>query len=243
MNEIIEFQDYIFRLITAFILGAVIGFERQWRQKSAGLRTNTLVSIGAASFVLLSVILHGNSGGDPGRIIAQIVTGIGFIGAGVIMKDGFDVRGLNTAATIWCSAAVGTFAGLGLYIEASLTTATIVFAHLALRPISIRLARLTSYEKDKIRQTKYRLKIQCPAVLESEVRQTLLDYLVVNDQLLMQSIGRDYENVEAQDITLLLEVSTIGRQENLMEVFLSHITNKHDVKNASWEIIGHEEEY
>lgn len=243
MNEIIEFSDYIFRLATAFLLGAAIGFERQWHQKSAGLRTNTLVAIGAASFVLLSVILHGKSGGDPGRIIAQIVTGIGFIGAGVIMKDGFDIRGLNTAATIWCSAAVGTFAGMGLFIEASLTTVTIITAHLALRPVSIRLARLTSYEKNKIRQTRYRVKIQCLSKYESSVRQSLLDYLVGNDQLLMRSISRDYENNDADDVTLILEVSTIGRQENVMEVFLSHITNKHDVKNASWEIVSHEKEY
>src|SRR5699024_7419681 len=130
MDEFVEIGVYILRLGAAFLLGCIIGFERQLQQKSAGLRTNTLVAIGAASYVLLSIDLHSLSGGDPGRITAQIVTGIGFIGAGVIMKEGFDVRGLNTAATIWCSASVGTYAGMWFLIEALFTTAAVVLSHL-----------------------------------------------------------------------------------------------------------------
>src|SRR6516225_10064767 len=95
-------------LATAFVLGAAIGAERQWRQRMAGLRTNALVSVGAALFVLLGTSV---SGGDGLRVAAQVVSGIGFLGAGVIMRDGLNVRGLNTAATLWCSAAVGTLSG------------------------------------------------------------------------------------------------------------------------------------
>src|SRR5690554_1617415 len=160
MNEFIAIPEYILRIGAAFLLGAIIGFERQWRQKNAGLRTNTLVSIGAASYVLLSIDLHSFSGGDPARIAAQIVTGIGFIGAGVIMKDGFDVRGLNTAATIWCSAAVGTLAGMGLFTEALITSTAVVLSHLTLRPIGARLSKILAYRKAEVRETFYQVTIQ-----------------------------------------------------------------------------------
>ncbi len=151
MDGFVDIIEYILRIGTAFFLGGVIGFERQWKQKNAGLRTNTLVAIGAASFVLLSIDLYSLYGGDPSRISAQIVTGIGFIGAGVIMKDGFNVRGLNTAATIWCSAAVGALAGMGFLFESLITTTFIVVTHIILRPISNRLSKLSSYSKTDIK--------------------------------------------------------------------------------------------
>src|ERR1700761_7002574 len=102
-------------LTVAFVLGGVIGFERQWRQRTAGLRTTVLVAVGAAAFAELGMRIHGPDGAT--RIIADIVSGIGFLGAGVIVKDGTNVRGLNTAATLWCSGAVGAFAGSGLAAE------------------------------------------------------------------------------------------------------------------------------
>ena len=140
--EILEFG---MRLSAALLLGAAVGIERQWRQKSAGLRTNTLVSLGAAAFTLISFSLtsleDGVYKGDATRIIGQIVTGIGFLGAGVIMKDGLSVRGLNTAATIWCSAAVGSLCGVGLYAEAAFVASGIILTHILLRPVGIQLGR------------------------------------------------------------------------------------------------------
>src|SRR5699024_11834024 len=91
---------------------------------------------------------------------------IGFIGASVIMKDCFDVRGLNTAATIWCSAAVGTLAGMGFLIESLLTTSAVVLSHLILRPVSVRLSKLLSYNKTDIRETYYQVSIQCSLNIE-----------------------------------------------------------------------------
>jgi putative Mg2+ transporter-C (MgtC) family protein len=95
----------VLALAVAFTLGTLIGFERQWRQRSAGLRTTTLVATGAAAFADMGLRLKGVEGAT--QIIAYIVSGIGFLGAGVILKDGTNIRGLNTAATLWCSAAVG----------------------------------------------------------------------------------------------------------------------------------------
>jgi putative Mg2+ transporter-C (MgtC) family protein len=99
-------------LLVAACLGAAIGLERQWRQRLAGLRTNTLVALGAAIFVTNSRGVSDDEG--AARMAAQVVSGIGFLGAGVIFKEGLNVRGLNTAATLWCSAAVGLLAAGGL---------------------------------------------------------------------------------------------------------------------------------
>ena len=120
-------------LAVAFLLATVIGFERQWRQRTAGLRTTVLVAVGAAAFSDLGLRLSGNDGAV--RIIAYVVSGIGFLGAGVILKDGASIRGLNTAATLWCSAAVGTFAGAGLPVEAAGVAAFVLSGNTLLRPL------------------------------------------------------------------------------------------------------------
>lgn len=97
------------RLAAALVVGVIIGIERQWRHKMAGLRTNVLVSVGAAMFCLIAALSAHEA--SPTRIAAQIASGIGFLGAGVILRDGLNIRGLNTAATLWCAAAAGAMAG------------------------------------------------------------------------------------------------------------------------------------
>jgi putative Mg2+ transporter-C (MgtC) family protein len=118
---------------TAFVLGTLIGLERQWRQRSAGLRTNVLVAVGAAAFTDLGMRLLGVEGAT--RIIAYVISGIGFLGAGVILKDGANVRGLNTAATLWCSAAVGTLSGSRLPGEAVTLAMFVLAGNTLLRPL------------------------------------------------------------------------------------------------------------
>ncbi|MDG4946434.1 MgtC/SapB family protein [Weeksellaceae bacterium KMM 9713] len=243
MDEYVVTSEYILRILTAFVLGGIIGFERQWQQKNAGLRTNTLVSIGAASFVLLSLNIYSLAGGDPARITAQIVTGIGFIGAGVIMKDGFNVRGLNTAATIWCSAAVGTLAGMGFYTEAIITTSAVVLSHLILRPISIRLSKISAYRKTEVKETYYQVSIQCDAKDEANVRFWLLNQIESNDQLLMRSINREVSEANSKEIVIQVEVASIGKQENLLESLVANLILKLEVTRAGWKVIGQETEF
>lgn len=124
--------DFFLRLSAATIAGGAVGLERQINNKSAGLRTNTLVSVGSGIYVLINVMLTEN-GGDPTRIIGQIVTGIGFLGAGVILHRGLNVQGLTTAATIWCSAALGSLAGLGMYDELLISTVLIILVNTAFK--------------------------------------------------------------------------------------------------------------
>jgi len=126
-------QQAAIDLAVAGGLSALIGFERQWRNRLAGLRTNTLVALGAASFVIFEALFPDDS--SPTRVAAQVVPGIGFLGAGIIFREGLNVRGLNTAATIWCSAAVGVLAGAGYPAFAAVATAFVLFVNLLMRPI------------------------------------------------------------------------------------------------------------
>jgi putative Mg2+ transporter-C (MgtC) family protein len=125
-------SEAFLRLALAAVLGGAIGLEREHRRKPAGLRTNMLIALGSALFSILSVEL-GAGAGSPDRIAAQVVTGIGFLGAGAILRSGENVHGLTTAATIWVNAAIGMAAGLGSYTVAAVSAAITVVV-LALLP-------------------------------------------------------------------------------------------------------------
>ena len=128
--------DFLARLSIALLAGLIIGFERQWHHKPAGLKTNMLVATGAAIFVLISIkIAQLDTKIDVTRIIAQVVTGVGFLGAGVIFREGSSVHGLNSAATIWCSAAIGCMAATGYFIETSICTALVIVVNSFLEPL------------------------------------------------------------------------------------------------------------
>ena len=125
---------FLVNVIVALVLGTAIGLERQWRQHQAGLRTNALVAVGAAMFVSLSHLMDDQN--SPTRIASYIVSGLGFLGGGVILRDGLTVKGMNTAATIWCTGAIGTLAGAGFPLEAIIGTAAILTIHTCLRPMA-----------------------------------------------------------------------------------------------------------
>jgi putative Mg2+ transporter-C (MgtC) family protein len=137
--------EFTFRLLAALIAGLLIGFERQWNHKSAGLRTNTLVSVGASIFVLISIMVTEKGNGDVTRIIGQVVTGIGFLCAGIIFKEGISIHGLTTAVTVWCCSAVGCLAAAGYFIETFIATSFIIAINLFLKPLD---EWLTKREKD-----------------------------------------------------------------------------------------------
>jgi putative Mg2+ transporter-C (MgtC) family protein len=125
-----------FRIFVAIALGAAIGLERQWRPRTAGMRTNALVSVGACLFVVMGAEVGQGSGADPMRVAAQVVSGIGFLGAGVILRDGLNIRGLTTAATLWCAAAIGSLAGARMEALALIGCLAIIATNTLLRPLS-----------------------------------------------------------------------------------------------------------
>jgi putative Mg2+ transporter-C (MgtC) family protein len=160
-------------LAVAFGLSAVIGFERQWRNRLAGLRTNTLVALGAASFVIFEQLIDDHS--SPTRVAAQVVSGIGFLGAGLIFREGLSVRGLNTAATLWCSAAIGVIAGAGYPLYAAIATGFVVFVNWLLRPIVSFINRQPLAASEL--ETGYRVSVTCRSPDEAHVRALLLQGL------------------------------------------------------------------
>jgi putative Mg2+ transporter-C (MgtC) family protein len=162
--------EMLLRLGAGVGLGTVIGFERQYRARMAGLRTNALVSGGATLFVLLSA--HGFTGGtaDPTRVAAQIVSGIGFLGAGVILREGLTVRGLNTAATLWCSAAVGSLAGAGLYSVAVAGTVAVMAVNIVLRPVGRVVDRRPDTGAETPTSYEFRGRVEVRAQLSAEQR-------------------------------------------------------------------------
>jgi putative Mg2+ transporter-C (MgtC) family protein len=234
--------DFTTRLSLALILGVAIGFERQWRQKSAGLRTNALVSLGSAAFTLISFALtstvdaDGVYRGDATRIVGQIVTGIGFLGAGVILKDGLSIQGLNTAATIWCSAAVGALAGIGLFAEATIMAAAVILTHLLLRPLGIKLGKL-SFQKEEGGSFYYSFKIRCKEQVENHLRVLILNALKNDNHLQLRSLKSSddgnpaYTYVEA-------EILANGKHDNEMEKLAGLLTLEYGVTQVSWEING-----
>ena len=154
--------------------GALIGSERQVRQRMAGLRTNALVALGAAGFVIFSQMVEHDA--SPSRVAAQVVSGIGFLGAGIIFREGFNVHGLNTAATLWCAAGVGLMAGVGAWPFALLLTGMVVFVNLGLRPLVKFLKRHTSAGLPV--QRAYRVVLTCAATDEAAMRALLLRSLI-----------------------------------------------------------------
>lgn len=133
--------ELVKRLCLSALLGGALGFEREWRQKAAGLRTNILIAMGATLFTVMSIDVSTGSGGDSTRIASGIVTGIGFLGAGAIMRTGAGVKGLTTAAMIWVNAAVGVAVGGGEYRVATIATIVALVVLVLLDPVERALAR------------------------------------------------------------------------------------------------------
>ncbi len=236
-NIMIEFAT---RLGLAFILGASIGVERQWRQRSAGLRTNTLVSIGSASFILLSTSIT-NHEGDPSRVAAQIVSGVGFLGAGVIMKDGLSVRGLNTAATIWCSASVGCLSAIGRYKEAVLVTVTIMLTHLLLRPFSAFLNKFPISEMET-QMRSYQLQLICFNEVENHIRVTLMKLMEKEDKILLKSLD-SYDDTNPLKTVITAELVSSTAMDSYMESIAAQMTIEYQVTKVSWKLISTQSDF
>lgn len=164
-----EYLDFLARISVCFVLGIIIGLERQYRRKIAGIRTITLVSLGAFLFVSISDFTAPN---DVTRIAAQVVSGIGFIGAGVILRDGKDIRGLNTAATLWCSAAIGTLTALGLIGEAVIGVLYILLSNILLRFVSRSIMKRINQKAEY-----YVMNIECELDKEMAVKNLLIQKL------------------------------------------------------------------
>lgn len=171
-----DWKVFLLRVSVALVLGALIGAERQLRQRLTGLRTNALVSTGACLFVLMTQAVPGMAPTDASRIAAYVVSGIGFLGGGVIMRDGFNVRGLNTAATLWCTAAIGVLSSMGLLLEAALGSLVVLCANILLRDLAQRLDHQEVVPASEVEQ-RFEVRIVCRSEDEIQVRSLMLHTL------------------------------------------------------------------
>jgi putative Mg2+ transporter-C (MgtC) family protein len=216
-------------LATAFVLGVAIGLERQWRQRSAGLRTNVLVAVGAAAFVDLGLRSAGADGGV--RVISYVVSGIGFLGAGVIMKDGPQVRGLNTAATLWASAAVGAFAGARMPAEAALVTLFVLAGNTLLRPLVEFVDRrpMTHGETEAL----YRVHLTLAPERVAHGRDLLFEELEQMHYPIRQ-IETLAQSDEAVELAAVLVPSTAKEAD--LDAITDHLARHDEVISATWTV-------
>ncbi|MEX0143055.1 MgtC/SapB family protein [Massilia sp. LMS1-1-1.1] len=229
--------DFALRVAAALTLGAMIGAERQLRQRMAGLRTNALVSVGASLFVMVSV-LEGDVSGHM-RIAAQVVSGIGFLGAGVIMREGMTVRGLNTAATLWCSAAIGILCGLGFALEAAIGTGFVLIANLVLRHLAQRINAHGS-EAGIETESIYRVTAVCEAEQEVQVRKLMLRLISGMPALMLQSLHSE-DAAHAGRIEVRADLLTPLSSLGLLEQIVSQVSLEGSVSAVRWALVNNAE--
>lgn len=225
---------FVFRLGLALILGALIGAERQWRQRMAGLRTNALVAAGAAMFLMMGGLITGVE--SQGRVAAYVVSGIGFIGGGVILKDGLSIRGLNTAATLWCTAAIGALAGLGYVFFPVSGTLAVLAANTLLRP----LARVMDRSKESVdAEIVYLIRITCRVADENHIRSRLVEAAEA-EALLLRSV--ESEDLETDGrVRVQATLMSMGHQDGLLEHIVSKLGLEPGVSAVSWQVVAEHE--
>jgi putative Mg2+ transporter-C (MgtC) family protein len=227
---IITIQQTAADLGVAIILGAAIGFERQWNQRLAGLRTNTLVALGAATFVVFESLFPDSS--NPTHVAAQVVSGIGFLGAGMIFRDGMNVRGLNTAATLWCSAAVGILAGAGAWMHAGLAATLVVGVNLLLRPLVQRISQrpMRSVELP----SGYVVTVTCKSKQAAQLRALVLQELKVVGLHLRRLDSAKIEGTDHVEVSAA--VTADSRSDGALEQIVGRLCLEPTVMAARWHV-------
>ncbi|MBC3841452.1 MgtC/SapB family protein [Streptacidiphilus sp. 4-A2] len=225
--------DFLARLGTGVGCGAVIGVERQWRARMAGLRTNALVAAGATLFVLYSVAVHDVS--SPTRVASYVVSGIGFLGGGVILRDGASVRGLNTAATLWCSAAAGVMAASGELLFAWLGTGAVLAIHLVLRPAGRLIDRVPQDDPDTegVRAT---LHLVCDRRSEAHIRALLLQALAGSA---LTPTGLRARREEPDSTSVRAAVAVTGDATRALEQVIARLSLEPGIRDLHWHLDEH----
>jgi len=226
-----DWQNILLRLGAALLFGSAIGFERQWHQKMAGLRTNALVALGAAGFVVFSGLYPGDA--SPTQMAAQVVSGIGFLGAGVIMRDGFNVQGLNTAATLWCSAMVGTFAGGGFLAASTFAAGFVVLTNMVLRPLVRLINRQVPSAASEV-ETHYMVSVTCRAAEEAHIRSLLLHALSGAGLGLRRLDSEDI--VDTQKVAVTAKAVAPSPKHAALEQIIGRLSLEPYVSAARWQV-------
>lgn len=223
-------QSTLTHLLLAVFLGVLIGAEREWRQRSAGLRTNALVCLGSAAFVDLSVTLT-HTPANVSLMIQYIVSGVGFLGAGAIMKEGATIRGLNTAATLWCSAAVGATAAAGRASTALTLCLIVIGVNLLLRPATVFIDRLSGLRFTGT-EVDYVIRVSCSEAEEARARAIVLKEITGAGLTLheLESVN----SVPAGTVEITAHVSGSSRNDRALESLSGRLSLEPFVTAVRW---------
>ncbi len=219
------------RVGLATLLGLAIGVERQWRSRMAGLQTMALVSMGAALFLILGAYSF-QGDGDPTRVAAQIVSGIGFLGAGVIMKQGASVTGLNTAATLWAAAAVGALAGAWMWREAITGAVIILATNGFLFPLASKMDRAHLWGGRENPAADYLVEVVCGTDAETEVRAVVVS-AASRPGFQLNSLRSSAASTPGE-IEVRAELSTTTRDDAEVEKALRAVNVDRSVTSFRW---------
>lgn len=226
-----QILDFSLRLGAALLMGTAVGLERQWRQRMAGTRTTALVAAGACAFVMCAFMVRDASRSEA-QIVSYVVSGVGFLGAGVIFKDAGGVRGLNTAATIWCSAAIGAISGLGNPIHALIVAIAVLCTNVVLRPIAYRLypAQAAAVEQE----VTYGLELICRPEDEARMRALMLQGMSRSSLTLGGLRSEDIEGTNKMKVTA--QIKGLGRQDDALEQLVVRLSLEAGVSSVSWAV-------
>ena len=221
--------DTLVSLVLAFLLGTLIGVERQYRQRTAGLRTNALVALAAAAFVDIAMHIAGADGAV--RVISYVVSGVGFLGAGVIMKEGMNVRGLNTAATLWASAAVGACTGVDMGAEAALVTILVIGGNTLLRPLAAAIDRIPI--DNKASEAVYEVRIVTDPDSAAAARRAAIARLAAAQfpvaDVEMETIGEARVEIVATLVNTSVDAAKLGAA-------VEALAKLQEIESADWEM-------
>ena len=231
--------EVVLRLAVALACGAAIGIERQYRQHSAGLRTSALVATGSALFVLVAALSP--NGSNPTGVAAQVVSGVGFLCAGVIIRDGLNIRGLNTAGTLWCASGVGVLAGAGYYLVAALGVVMVLLANLLLRPLARFLDRhaKTTVDISEI-PIHYVVRAVCLSQQENRIRSLLLQSVSGRDLILLALQSADTPDPTRVEVRADLQAD--GRKDALLEQVVARLSLEESISAVRWEVASSDSE-
>lgn len=236
--DITTILGFSLRIIIASILGFILGLERQWNKHQAGILTNVIVCVGSYAYCAFSYIANDAHGSniDITRIAAQVVCGIGFLGAGLILRDGTNIRGLSTAATIWTTAAIGILCTLPNILFSIIIALAIVVLHLILHPFSSYINKITHYNKEKENRTEcaYIISITCSEETETDIRSHLVKTIREKSNVLLHNL-ESHETDEGKT-KIKAYITTVRKNNEVVEDILTHIGKDEGIISAGWKI-------
>lgn len=236
--EVTTVKGFAVHLIFAAVLGAIIGFERQWTRHQAGILTNVIVCLGAFAFSSFGFLAI-NDSVDVTRVSQGTVSGIGFLGAGLILKDGSNVKGLNTAATVWATAAVGILCCVKNLTYAVIVAVIIVIVHLVLHPISDSISKIRRYDKTDKKKKKeafYRISVVCPGEAEPEVRKNIMSIIKNEPDALLHTLESTSSHSDAHNKKIRAHISTRTDNDALIESLITKVGRDEGIISAGWKV-------